>query len=238
MKKTSIIILSYNTREYTQACIESIRRFTPAGSYEIIVVDNASQDDSVTWLQAQNDLKLILNTENKGFPVGCNQGMAIAEAGNDLLLLNSDTIVTPRWLENMQRALHSDDGVGAVGCVTNYSCNGQNIDIPFEIKDIADFDSKLKDYSKLHAQDPSIIINGVLEAYKGGEKVGYVIDATSPNGYGGDVQVALGITNEGEITAFTVISAANETPGLGAKSTEPEFQEQFSGLSEIGRAHV
>lgn len=143
MKKTSIIILSYNTREYTQACIENIRRFTPAGSYEIIVVDNASQDDSVTWLQAQNDLKLILNTENKGFPVGCNQGMAIAEAGNDLLLLNSDTIVTPRWLENMQRALYSDDGVGAVGCVTNYSCNEQNIDIPFEIKDIADLDEML-----------------------------------------------------------------------------------------------
>lgn len=104
-----------------------------------------------------------------------------------------------------------------------------------EIKDIADFDSKLKDYSKLHAQDPSIIINGVLEAYKGGEKVGYVIDATSPNGYGGDVQVALGITNEGEITAFTVISAANETPGLGARSTEPEFQNQFSGLSALNR---
>ena len=75
--------------------------------------------------------------------MGCNQGMAIAEAGNDLLLLNSDTIVTPRWLENMQRALHSDDGVGAVGCVTNYSCNEQNIDIPFEIKDIADLDEML-----------------------------------------------------------------------------------------------
>ena len=101
-----------------------------------------------------------------------------------------------------------------------------------EIKDVEDFENMLSTYSA-NALDESIVINAALEAYKDGEQVGYVIDATSPSGYGGDVQVALGITNEGEITAFTVISAASETPGLGAKSTEPEFQAQFSGLSAL-----
>lgn len=81
--------------------------------------------------------------------------------------------------------------------------------------------------------EAKVTVNTVLEAYKGGEQVGYVVDATSPNGYGGDVQIAVGITNEGEITDFTVIAAASETPGLGAKSTEEEFQSQFAGLSAL-----
>ncbi|MBR4696044.1 MAG: glycosyltransferase, partial [Selenomonadaceae bacterium] len=103
---TSIIILSYNTKEYTQMCIQSIRKHTDPGSYEIIVVDNASTDGSLNWLLAQPDIRLIANEENLGFPKGCNQGLEIAE-GDDLLLLNSDTIVTPRWLKQLLIALHS-----------------------------------------------------------------------------------------------------------------------------------
>lgn len=57
---------------------------------------------------------------------------------------------------------------------------------------------------------------------------GYVIAATSPNGYGGDIQVALGITADGKITGFDVVSNS-ETAGLGSKCTEPEFKDQFAG---------
>ena len=79
-------------------------------------------------------------------------------------------------------------------------------------------------------EDSSIIINTVLQAKdNSSQKLGYVFDVTSKNGYGGDVQIAVGITNEGEITAFKVISAS-ETPGLGAKSMEDEYASQFTGL--------
>ena len=125
MHKTSIVILSYNTYEITKGCIESIRRFTAAGNYELIVVDNASKDASVAWLKRQKDVKLIINKENKGFPGDCNQGMVVAEPGNDILLLNSDTIVTPNWLENLQKALYSAENIGAVSCVTNFYCRLQ-----------------------------------------------------------------------------------------------------------------
>lgn len=78
--------------------------------------------------------------------------------------------------------------------------------------------------------DDTIVINTVLEAKDGsGKGIGYVFDATSKNGYGGDVQIAVGITNEGELTAFKVI-AASETPGLGANAMEDEYASQFSGL--------
>lgn len=127
MNRTSIVIISYNTLEYTKLCIEGIRQLTPAGSYELIVVDNASRDGSVQWLRQQQDVRLIENQVNKGFPAGCNQGMAEAEAGNDILLLNSDTVVTPRWLKNMQQALYSSENIGAVSCVTNCCSNWQQI---------------------------------------------------------------------------------------------------------------
>ena len=90
-----------------------------------------------------------------------------------------------------------------------------------EITDIEDFDSLLGNYTPAD-ESANVKINAVLEAKKGGEKIGYVVDASSPNGYGGD-----------EIVNLKVVSAASETPGLGAKSTEPEFQAQFSGLSAL-----
>lgn len=129
-KMTSIIILSYNTLQFTRSCIESIRRHTAPGSYEIIVIDNASKDGSVDWLKSQQDLICVYNEENVGFPAGCNQGMKIAK-GTELLLLNSDTVVTPRWLDNMRLALYSTSKVGAVSCLTNACSNNQQINVPY-----------------------------------------------------------------------------------------------------------
>lgn len=99
-----------------------------------------------------------------------------------------------------------------------------------EFVDVKDID--LKTY-KIENADSKVTVNAVLEAKKDGEKLGYVINTTSPKGYGGDVQIAVGITNEGEIKAFTVVSAASESPGFGANALKPEFQEQFSGLSAL-----
>lgn len=127
---TSIVILSYNTLDYLKLCIESIRLFTQKGTYEIIVIENGSRDGSSEWLRKQLDIKCIFNKENKGFPKGCNQGMTIAR-GSEILLLNSDVIVTPRWLEQMKRALYSDNNVGAVSCVTNNCSNLQKIEVNY-----------------------------------------------------------------------------------------------------------
>ena len=128
--KTSIIILSYNTLEMLQLCIASIREYTAAGTYEIIVVENASKDGSAEWLKEQSGLRCIYNEENQGFPKGCNQGLEIA-AGTELLLLNSDTIVAENWLHNLRCALYSDAKIGAVSCVTNHCSNNQQIEVPY-----------------------------------------------------------------------------------------------------------
>lgn len=114
-KKTSIIVLTYNNLDYNQICLESIRKYTTANTYEIIVVDNNSTDGTREWLKEQNNIKPILNDENLDFPKGCNLGINASEKDNDILFLNNDTKVTPRWLDNLKICLYSDDKIGATG---------------------------------------------------------------------------------------------------------------------------
>ncbi len=72
-------------------------------------------------------------------------------------------------------------------------------------------------------------INHVMAAVDGDKKLGYVIASTSKSGYGGEIQIAVGITADGEITGFNVVKHS-ETAGLGAKAKEdPAFAEQFKG---------
>lgn len=143
IRKTSIIILTYNNLEYSKFCIESIRKYTKKETYKIIVVDNNSTDGTVEWLKEQNDLKLVLNKENLGFPKGCNQGIEVAENCSDILLLNNDTIVTPNWLKNLTKCLYSSQDIGAVGAVTNSCSNYQVITANYNnINEIIDFAKK------------------------------------------------------------------------------------------------
>lgn len=61
-----------------------------------------------------------------------------------------------------------------------------------------------------------------------GNAIGYVISFLATEGYGGDISLSMGMTNEGEITGLEVLEAS-ETAGLGAKCKEPEFKKQFAG---------
>lgn len=131
---SSIIILTYNKLDYTQQCIESIREYTDKGSYEIIVVDNASTDGTREWLKSQADIYTVLNESNVGFPKGCNQGIEVAN-GENIVLLNNDVIVTPGWLDILCNALYSSDDIGAVGPVTNNASNYQAITVSYQNMD-------------------------------------------------------------------------------------------------------
>lgn len=142
---TSIIILAYNKLEYTQMCIESIRKFTNNNLYEIIVVDNNSTDGTIDWLKEQKDLKVIFNKDNLGFPKACNQGISIAN-GENILLLNNDVIVTPNWLNNLDKALWSNEEIGAVGAVSNSCSYYQQIDVSY--RDINEMIEFAKKYNK------------------------------------------------------------------------------------------
>ena len=137
---TSIIILTYNNLEKTKLCLESIRKYTKEEVYEIIVVDNHSTDGTKEWLKVQNDIKVIYNDTNLGFPIGCNQGIEIANHNYDILLLNNDTIVTSNWLTNLRKCLYHSNSIGAVGPISN--CNDNLQGCNFIYNDYQDMQSK------------------------------------------------------------------------------------------------
>lgn len=95
----SVLILSWNTRELTERCLDSL----PA-SCEVIVVDNGSADGSAEMLAARNDITAILNEGNRGYAGGVNQAYAAAH-GDLVLLLNSDVEFLPGSFEAMLRFL-------------------------------------------------------------------------------------------------------------------------------------
>ena len=144
---TSVIILTHNQLPYTQQCLESVRLHTQA-PYELILVDNGSQDGTVEYLRQQNDVQLIENADNRGFPIACNQGIRAAR-GEQLLLLNNDIVVTTGWLERMLAALTSDASVGLVGPSSNFVSGSQQIEVPY--RDLGMLDGFAWEWSKTHA---------------------------------------------------------------------------------------
>lgn len=117
--KASIILLNYNQLTYTINCITSIREFCPSSAYEIICVDNASLGNPEEWLKAQPDIKYQINHENLGFAGGCNVGIRMAEQGNDIFLLNNDTLLTQNALFWLRMGLYDKENIGAAGAVSN-----------------------------------------------------------------------------------------------------------------------
>jgi GT2 family glycosyltransferase/glycosyltransferase involved in cell wall biosynthesis len=132
--KISIIIVTYNNLKLTKLCLVSIQKNTEYPNYEVIVVDNASSDNTITYLdqyrETHGNILIIKNDKNLGFAVANNQGVKIA-SGDYIVFLNNDTIVTPGWLNNLLLHLIRNPGAGMVGPVTNAIGNEAKIDIDY-----------------------------------------------------------------------------------------------------------
>lgn len=110
----SIVIPVLNNAAVTHACLAALAAHTPAGRFEVIVVDNASDDETRRMLGRVKGLHVIANDANAGFVDACNQGAAAAR-GEFVLFLNNDTSVLPDWLEPLLRTLADHPSAGAVG---------------------------------------------------------------------------------------------------------------------------
>ena len=99
----SIVILNYNGKQFLENCINSIKLETKK-NYEIIVVDNASTDNSGRENSIKfPDCKFILNNENLGVPEGLNIGIRNSK-GEFIILMNNDVTVTTNWLDSFFEA--------------------------------------------------------------------------------------------------------------------------------------
>lgn len=130
----SILIVTYNCREFIGACLDSIARNTSWPNYEVIVVDNHSNDGSgkIADQRAASGarIRVIPQRENLGF-AGANNLAVESATGEYLIFLNPDTLVTPGWIGRLMRHLEADLPVGAVAAVTNFSGNETKVNFDY-----------------------------------------------------------------------------------------------------------
>lgn len=115
MPLVSIVILNWNTRDLLLQCLEAVFATKEAVDCEIVVVDNASSDDSVSTVQARfPQVRILQNKENAGFARGNNIGVANC-TGKYALILNTDAFLQPGALAELVRVAESDPQMGVVG---------------------------------------------------------------------------------------------------------------------------
>ena len=115
----SLIVLNWNGRQHLEYCLPSLLA-TDYPRYEIIVVDNASTDDSVAFVRENFPrVQVIVNERNLGFSAGMNVGLQAAQ-GEIMVLLNNDVEVQPGWLRALVEAMLAEATVGIAGCKVYY----------------------------------------------------------------------------------------------------------------------
>ncbi len=147
----SVIVVTYNNLDLTKICLQSLEHTIDREWVEIIVVDNASSDGTVEFLQdwvgAASGRRIIVNVENRGFAAANNQGLALAR-GDYLVMLNNDTEVTAGWIQTLMNHLRCDPTIGMIGPVTNNIGNEARIKIRYD--DSRDMQRKARKYTLSH----------------------------------------------------------------------------------------
>lgn len=110
----TVIIPTYNQAHYTYGLLESMRACADEVPFEVVIVDNASADDSRPLFARLDNVRVLLNDTNAGFGGACDAGAKTA-IGKYLCFLNSDVLLTPGCLAALVEAVTSDPGCGAVG---------------------------------------------------------------------------------------------------------------------------
>ncbi len=112
--KVSIIIPVFNNWKYTYNCLQSLNKNIQGISYEIIVVDDGSTDETEIVLGKVGNIVYIKNEKNLGFVGSCNVGAKVAK-GEYLVFLNNDTSIKKKWLEALLETFQNNKNIGLVG---------------------------------------------------------------------------------------------------------------------------
>jgi tetratricopeptide (TPR) repeat protein len=120
LPKVSVFILCYNGLHYTQRCIHTLFENTQYPNFEVIVVDNASSDDTPAWLETYTQRVMFIRSAiNRGF-IGGNNFAAQYATGDLLVFLNNDTEVQQNWMTELVECFQRDAQVGAAGAMLIY----------------------------------------------------------------------------------------------------------------------
>ncbi len=114
LPRASIVIPVHGAFAHTLTCLRAIAANPPRAAFEVIVVDDASPDDTVAKLAQVEGVYLHARATNGGFIAACNEGAALAR-GEFLVFLNNDTVPQPGWLDALLDTFKDHADVGLVG---------------------------------------------------------------------------------------------------------------------------
>ncbi len=179
-KLVSIVIVTFNNLSYTKECIQSIFDKTAYPNYELIIVDNKSEDATIDYLEKlkkqYDHVKVILNEDNYGFAKGNNIGMKAAK-GAYIILLNNDTVVTKGWISGLIKHLEKNPKLGIVGPVTNYVANEARINVSYtNMKEMDAFAQRytVRNLNKLYKKVSKVIMFCVAIPKEVITRIGYL----------------------------------------------------------------
>ncbi len=130
--RVDVVVPVHDAVDDLRRCVESVLRHT-SGDYRLLLIDDASRSPAVASyfreLSARESASIVLlaNERNLGFTLTANRGMREARDGTDIVLLNSDTVVTSGWLDALARCVQSDPRIGTA---TPFSNNAEICSLP------------------------------------------------------------------------------------------------------------
>ncbi len=152
MRKIDIIIPLFNGQDFFVKCLESVLKYNDLDKLNIVIIDDASTEDKLLdFLKEVSDKKIpnltiLKNDKNYGFVKTVNRGMSHNKI-NDVILLNTDTVVTENWWQNMAKACYSKDNIATVTPLSN-NATLTSVPIPFVKNELFD-GVTAEDYSKI-----------------------------------------------------------------------------------------
>ena len=180
----SIIIPVWNGLEMTQECITAIMDNTE--DYEIIVIDNGSEPPFKAPFTGFNELRVIKNESNLGFPIAANQGIKAAK-GDVVVLYNNDVICTPGWADRLVGWLDEFD---IIAPSSNYAAGVQNVTIgSYRSRD--ELDSASEEFSEMNeglCYDVNFATIGMFIKKTVFEDIGYLDETLWPSS-GEDIDI-------------------------------------------------
>lgn len=121
-RPVTVVVTVYDAAEEVRACLESVQRNT-RGDVDVVVIDDASPSPEtqrvLELFQGAPGFRVYQNPTNRGYTATVNLGIGAARPGADVILLNSDTRVPPRWIQTLRAAAYSGTRVGTATAISN-----------------------------------------------------------------------------------------------------------------------
>lgn len=126
-KYTTIIVVSKNEKQELQICVDSIRKFCDVDNYQLVIIDNASDDGTREWLSLQSDISYAtVDNESTGYAEVINTAINLFSIEGDILLIHPHYAITPGCISRLHEGLYLKANIGAVGSICYEAGNDNN----------------------------------------------------------------------------------------------------------------